>query len=116
MEFKEKLLQGALVKRYKRFFADIKITNKLITAHCPKSGSMKGLLNEGNKVWFSTSDNPNRKLKYTLEILEVRNKKVGINTQLTNKIVLEALKYKKIDSLVKFNHIKTESKFTFCIA
>ena len=112
MRFKERLLQGTLVKRYKRFFADIKYKNKIITAHCPNSGSMMGLLNKGNKAWFSLSDNPNRKLKYTLEILEVRNKKVGINTQLTNKIVLEALKYKKIDSLVKFNHIKTESKFS----
>ena len=112
MKFKERLLQGTLVKRYKRFFADIKYKNKIITAHCPNSGSMMGLLNKGNKAWFSLSDNPNRKLKYTLEILEVRNKKVGINTQLTNKIVLEALKYKKIDSLVKFNHIKTESKFS----
>ena len=112
MKFKGRLLQGTLVKRYKRFFADIKYKNKMITAHCPNSGSMMGLLDKGNKAWFSLSNNPNRKLKYTLEILEVRNKKVGINTQLTNKIVLEALKYNKIDSLVKFNHIKTESKFS----
>ena len=112
MKFKERLLQGTLVKRYKRFFADIKYKNKIITAHCPNSGSMMGLLDKDNKAWFSISDNPNRKLKYTLEMIEVKNKKVGINTLLTNKIVLEALKYKKIDSLIKFNHIKTESKFS----
>ena len=112
MKFKERLLQGTLVKRYKRFFADIKYKNKIITAHCPNSGSMMGLLDKDNKAWFSLSDNPNRKLRYTLEMIEVKNKKVGINTLLTNKIVLEALKYKKIDNLIKFNHIKTESKFS----
>ena len=112
MKFKERLLQGALIKRYKRFFIDIKYKNKIITAHCPNSGSMMGLLDRGNKAWFSLSNNPNRKLKYTLEMIEVKNKKVGINTLLTNKIVLEALKHKKINSLNKFNHIKTESKFS----
>ena len=112
MKFKERLLQGALIKRYKRFFIDIKYKNKIITAHCPNSGSMMGLLDIGNTVWFSLSDNPKRKLKYTLEMIEVKNKKVGINTLLANKIVLEALKHKKINSLNKFNHIKTESKFS----
>jgi sugar fermentation stimulation protein A len=112
MKFKERLLQGALIKRYKRFFIDIKYKNKIITAHCPNSGSMMGLLDRGNKAWFSLSDNPKRKLKYTLEMIEVKNKKVGINTLLTNKIVMEALKHKKINSLNKFNHIKTESKFS----
>ena len=112
MKFKERLLQGTLVKRYKRFFIDIKYKNKIITAHCPNSGSMMGLLDRGNKAWFSLSNNPKRKLKYTLEMIEVKNKKVGINTLFTNKIVLEALKHKKINSLNKFNHIKTESKFS----
>ena len=112
MKFKERLLQGALIKRYKRFFIDIKYKNKIITAHCPNSGSMMGLLDRGNKAWFSLSDNPKRKLKYTLEMIEVKNKKVGINTLLTNKIVLEALNHKKINSLNKFDHIKTEAKFS----
>ena len=112
MKFKERLLQGYLVKRYKRFFVDIKYKRKIITGHCPNPGSMIGLLNIGNKIWFSESDKPNRKLKYTLEIIEVEKKMVGINTLLTNKIVLEALNCKKIDSLIKFNDIKTEVKFS----
>ena len=95
MKFKERLLQGILIKRYKRFFVDIKYQNKTITAHCPNSGSMLGLLNPGNTVWFSTTDNPKRKLKYTLEIINVDKQLIGINTQLTNKIVLEALNQKK---------------------
>ena len=112
MKFKERLLQGILIKRYKRFFVDIKYNNKIITGHCPNSGSMMGLLTKGNKVWFSKSNNPNRKLKYTLEIIEVNKTLVGINTQLTNKLVLEALNQKKIENLIKFNNIKTEVKFS----
>ena len=112
MKFKERLLQGTLIKRYKRFFADIKYKDKIITAHCPNSGSMMGLLDKGNKVWFSISNNPKRKLKYTLEIIEVKNEKVGINTLLTNKIVFEALSNKKIDTLIKFKNIKPEAKFS----
>ena len=112
MKFKERLLQGILVKRYKRFFVDIKYQNKTITAHCPNSGSMMGLLNEGCKVWFSKSDNPKRKLKYTLQIVSVNKKLVGVNTHLPNKISLESLKEKKIKSLIKFSNIKSEVKFS----
>ena len=112
MKFKERLLQGTLVKRYKRFFVDIKYKNKIITGHCPNTGSMMGLLNKGNKVWFSQKNNPSRKLKYTLEIIGVEKKMVGINTLLTNKIVLEALNQKKIKNLIRFDNIKTEVKFS----
>ena len=112
MKFNKKLLQGTLIKRYKRFFADIKFKGKIITAHCPNSGSMMGLLDRGNKAWFSISENPKRKLKYTLEIIEVDKEKVGVNTFLTNKIVLEALNLGKIRKLTKFNKIKPEVKFS----
>ena len=112
MKFKERLLQGILIKRYKRFFVDIKYQNETITAHCPNSGSMMGLLNKGNIVWFSESNNPKRKLKYTLEIVNVDKQLIGINTQLANKIVLEALNQKKIRNLDKFYNIKTEVKFS----
>ena len=112
MKFKEKLLQGTLIKRYKRFFVDIKYQNETITAHCPNTGSMMGLLNKGNNVWFSETNNPKRKLKYTLEIVNIDKKLIGINTHLTNKIVLEALNQKRIKNLVKFDNIKTEAKFS----
>ena len=98
MKFKNKLLQGTLIKRYKRFFVDINYQNKTIIAHCPNSGSMMGLLDKGNNVWFSQSDDPKRKLKYTLQIIEVNKNLVGINTHLTNKIVLDALHDKKVES------------------
>ena len=111
MKFKERLLQGTLKKRYKRFFVDIKYNNNVITGHCPNTGSMMGLLDEGNKVWFSKSNSINRKLKYTLEIIEQNKKKIGINTLITNKIVQEALNFKKINILKKFTNIRAEVKF-----
>ena len=73
---------------------------------------MKGLLDSKNKVWFSKSDDPKRKLKYTLQMIEVKKKLVGINTHLTNKIVLESLKEKKIKNLVKFYNIRPEVKYS----
>ena len=112
MKFKERLLQGTLIKRYKRFFVDIKYENRTIAAHCPNTGSMLGLKQKNNKAWFSVSDNPKRKLKYTLEMIEVNKKLVGINTQLTNKIVLEAIQQKKIEKFCKYNNIKSEVKFS----
>ena len=57
MNFESELISGVLIKRYKRFFVDIKVKNKIITAHCPNSGSMMGLLKKGNKVWFTKSQN-----------------------------------------------------------
>mgnify|MGYP000157954142 CR=1 FL=1 len=112
MKFKNKLLQGSLIKRYKRFFIDIKFNNKTITAHCPNSGSMMGLLETGNRVWFSESNDKKRKLKYTLQIIEVNKKLVGINTHLTNKIIMESLQRKKIEALKKYPEIKSEVKFS----
>ncbi len=111
MNFENKLISGVFIKRYKRFFVDIKINNQIITAHCPNTGSMYGLLKKGNKVWLSKSSNPNRKLKYTLEIIEDNNVKVGINTHLTNKIVLHALKNNLIKEFKNSLEIRPETKF-----
>ena len=111
MNFENKLISGVFIKRYKRFFVDVQIENKVITAHCPNTGSMKGLLKEGNKVWLSKSNNPDRKLKYTLQIIEDDNSKVGVNTHLTNKIILDALKNNLIKEFDKNITIKPEVKF-----
>ena len=111
MNFKNTLISGEFVKRYKRFFVDVKINNKTVTTHCPNTGSMIGLLKKGNKVWVSKVDNPNRKLKYTLQVIQDKNVKIGINTHLTNKIVLEALKRKMINSFKKTTNIQAEIKF-----
>ena len=111
MNFENKLISGIFIKRYKRFFVDVQIENKLITAHCPNTGSMQGLLKEGNKIWLNKSNNPNRKLKYTLQIIEDGNSKVGVNTHLTNKIVLDALENNLIREFSKNIEIKPEVKF-----
>ena len=111
MIFKDKLISGHFIKRYKRFFVDVKIGNNIVTAHCPNTGSMMGLLEEGNKVWLSKSENPNRKLKFTLQIIKVKKTKVGINTHLTNKIVLDSLQSKEIKDFKNISLIKREVKF-----
>ena len=111
MNFENKLIPGLLKKRYKRFFVDVKVNNKIITAHCPNTGSMYGLLKKGNKVWISKSNNPNRKLKYTLEIIEDNKTKVGVNTQSTNKIVHHAFQNNLIKEFNGNLEIKPETKF-----
>ena len=111
MNFENKLISGLFVKRYKRFFVDVKVNNKIITAHCPNTGSMNGLLNKDNKVWLSKSNNPNRKLKYTLEIIEDKKSKVGVNTHATNKIVYHALQNNLINEFSNILKIKPEIKF-----
>ena len=111
MNFENKLISGLFIKRYKRFFADIKIKNKIVTAHCANSGSMMGLLNEGNKVWIMEATNKKRKLKYTLQIIKDSDSKVGVNTHLTNKIVNHALKNNLIKDFSDKVVIKSEQVF-----
>ena len=111
MIFENELIAGVLIKRYKRFFVDIKVKNKVITAHCPNTGSMMGLLKKGNKVWFTESTDKKRKLKYTLQIIEVNGKKIGVNTHLTNKIFYEALSSGKIIDIKKNDILFKEKKF-----
>jgi sugar fermentation stimulation protein A len=112
MKIKPKLIHVKFIKRYKRFFADVILNKKKITTHCPNSGSMLGLLKENNNAWISKSDNPNRKLKYTLEIINDKKSNVGVNTHRANRIVEEALENKKIKELKKFISIKREVKFS----
>ena len=111
MNFEKTLISGEFVKRYKRFVGDVKVDNLTITAHCPNTGSMMGLINSGCRVWLSHSDNPKRKLKYTLQIIEQNQTKVGINTHLTNKIVFKALKDNCISEFKNLDLIKQEVKF-----
>ena len=111
MNFENKLISGVFIKRYKRFFVDVKIKKETVVAHCPNTGSMLGLLKEGNKVWLTKSNNPKRKLKYTLQIIEDNGNKVGVNTHLTNKIFFESLKNNVIKEISKDIEIKPEVKF-----
>jgi len=111
MNFENELISGLFVKRYKRFFVDIKLKNKIVTAHCANTGSMMGLLTKNNKVWLTESLNLKRKLKYTLQIIEDQTSKVGVNTHLTNKIVFDALQKNLIKDFDKKIKITSEKVF-----
>ena len=111
MEFTKSLLKGNLIKRYKRFFVDVKLSNEIVTAHCPNTGSMKGLLDEGNEVFLLKHDDPKRKLKYGLEIIKAKNNLVGVNTHMANKIVNHGLSNNLIKELENNDKIKPEVFF-----
>ena len=111
MKFSNSLIKGKLIKRYKRFFTDVKINNQIVTAHCPNTGSMKGLLDEGNDVYLLKNDNPKRKLKYGLEIIKANNNLVGVNTHMANKIVSHGLVNNLIKELNYNETIKSEVFF-----
>ena len=103
------LFSGRLIKRYERFKADIILDDgRTITAHCPNSGSMKGCLKEGRRVYVSKSSSPNRKFPYTWEMIELPSSLVIINTFIANRIVKNAILKEKIEELSGYNEIKNE--------
>ena len=111
MEFTKSLIKGKLIKRYKRFFTDVKLSKEIVTAHCPNTGSMKGLLDEGNEVYLLPNNDPKRKLKYGLEIIKSRKNLVGVNTHMANRIVEHGLKNNLINELKNNDIIKPEVFF-----
>ena len=111
MKFTKSLIKGKLIKRYKRFFVDVKLNKEIVTAHCPNTGSMKGLLDENNEVYLLKNDDPKRKLKYGLEIIKAKKNLVGINTHLANKIVNHGLENNLIKELKNNDKIKAEVFF-----
>jgi len=111
MEFTKSLLKGKLIKRYKRFFVDVKLNKEIVTAHCPNTGSMKGLLDPENDVYLQSNNDPKRKLKYGLQIIKAKKNLVGVNTHLANKIVLHGLNNNLIKELKNNNSIKPEVFF-----
>ena len=111
MEFTKSLIKGKLIKRYKRFFTDVKLGKEIVTAHCPNTGSMKGLLDEGNEVYLLPNNDPKRKLKYGLEIIKSRKNLVGVNTHMANRIVEHGLKNNLMEELKNNDSIKPEVFF-----
>ncbi len=112
MKFTNTLIKGKLIKRYKRFFVDIKVNNSLVIAHCPNTGSMKGMLEKNNNVWVSKNNDPKRKLKFTLEMIEVNKKLIGVNTHRANRIVEHGLNNKLIKEFRSIKEIKSEFKYS----
>ncbi len=111
MQFTTKLNEATLIRRYKRFLADIACDDgRQLTIHCPNSGSMRSCSTPGSRICYSTSDNPRRKYPHTLEMVKVNGSWVGVNTALTNRIVAEAFKNEIIDEFARFDSLRQEVK------
>jgi sugar fermentation stimulation protein A len=111
MQF-EKLIKGKLIKRYKRFLADIILENgEEITAHVPNSGAMTSCIEDNCDVWVTFHDNPKRKLKYTLELTKMGENLICTNTGVANKIAIEAIQNGVIKELQAYENLKPEQKY-----
>jgi sugar fermentation stimulation protein A len=105
------LISGQLIKRYKRFLADVELENgQVVTAHCPNSGSMTACSESGRQVYLSSHDNPKRKLKYTWEIIQMPGSWVGVNTLVPNKLVKDAIENEQVSELAGYDAIRSEVK------
>ena len=116
MKFPDPLIQGRLIRRYKRFLADVELAGgpragQVVTAHCANSGSMLSVNEPGAEVWLSPARNPDRKLKYTWEMIRVGRSLVGINTSLPNGLVAEAIEKGKIPELAGYGSLRREVKY-----
>ena len=112
MKFPDPLIRGTLVKRYKRFLSDVELeSGDIVVAHCANSGSMLSVKEPGSEVWLSPARNPDRKLRYTWELIKVGDTFVGINTALPNKIVEEAIVAGKIPELEGYETLRREVKY-----
>jgi len=112
MEFSAPLCEGVLLQRYKRFFADVRLADgKVVTAHCPNTGTMRTAGEPGDTVYLSPSANPKRKLAYTWELTKVKSGYVGINTSLPNLLVAEAILAGAIAELTGYTTLKREVKY-----
>jgi sugar fermentation stimulation protein A len=106
------LIQGTLIKRYKRFMAEVKLRNgHVVTAHCPNSGSMMECSEPGRMVYLSRHNNPKRKLKYTWEMIEMPSSLVGVNTMVPNRLVKTSVLAGKIPGLSGFDQVRPEVKY-----
>lgn len=112
MQFSTILHKATLIKRYKRFLADVKLVDgAIVTAHCPNTGSMESCFFEGCTVWLSPSSNPERKLKWTWEFSEIQEGLVGINTAIPNAVVAEAIKNGEIPEFSGYQSLRREVKY-----
>lgn len=103
------LISGTLVRRYKRFLADVQLENgDTVTAHCPNTGSMQGCSEPGRTVYLSIHSNPRRKLKYTWELIEMPKSLVGVNTLVPNRLVFESIKTGQVPELSGYDTLETE--------
>jgi sugar fermentation stimulation protein A len=110
VNYNSPLIEGRLIKRYKRFLADVKLeSGEIITAHCANTGAMTGCQPAGARVWLSRSENPKRKYPHSWELVELDGGAMArINTGLTNKVALEAVTKGSVAELTGYAHCHTE--------
>ena len=112
MQFKEKLVRGKLLRRYKRFLADVELEDgRVVTAHCTNSGSMKTCLEEGAQVCLTPVNDPKRKTRFTWEMIFINGGWLGINTSAPNLLAFEAIREGKIEKLKGYTSVKREVTF-----
>ncbi|MCB2102611.1 MAG: DNA/RNA nuclease SfsA [Rhodobacterales bacterium] len=112
MQFPDPLVRGTLIKRYKRFMADVRLEDgTAVTAHCPNSGSMLSVKEDGAEVWLSPARNPDRKLRWTWELIRVGESLVGVNTGHPNTLVAEAVADGTITELAGYASQRREVKY-----
>lgn len=112
MKFSDPLVRGKLIKRYKRFLVDIELeSGKVVVAHCANPGSMMNLLLPDAEVWLSLASNPNRKLKYTWEMIRYEDTLIGLNTSLPNKILEDAIQQDLVVEFTEYDSLKREVKY-----
>ena len=112
MQFSQKIIKGQFLKRYKRFFADFILDENTCTAHVPNTGSLKSCSEPGSPCLVSKSDDPNRKLKYTLEAIQAQKYWVGVNTSWPNKLAVEIFEKKLLDHWKNFDRYQLEVKIS----
>lgn len=110
MKFKNPLISGLFIKRYKRFFADITVGEAVVVAHTANTGTMKNCLGENWPALLSYHDSPTRKLKYSFEMISNGKSWIGINTSVTNALAIEAIKNGTIKELQGYSALKPEAK------
>jgi sugar fermentation stimulation protein A len=113
MEFNPALQSATLIKRYKRFLADITLPDgSTTTIHCANTGAMSGCAEPGNRIWYSTSDNPKRKYPFSWELTETSaGDRICINTARANQLVIEAIKEQRIPELSGYDTVRPEVKY-----
>lgn len=111
MKFPAPIQKGTLLKRYKRFLADVDLGGETFTAHCANPGSMKGVKDECARVWITAAQNPKRKLKYDWQVIEINDARACINTNMANGIVAEAIEAERVRELSGYETLRREVKY-----
>lgn len=111
MQFARPLVPATLVRRYKRFLADVELDGEIVTAHCANPGSMMGLAEPGMRVWLEPNDDPKKKLRHGWRLVEIGGHWAGIDTAVPNRVVGEALRAGRVPGLERYATVRPEVRY-----